>query len=62
MKPYVGPSFQHVDEIAWEDLARDGFGARTRPLLVKVRSAPGRRGNAGRSTTWPTCAAGMARK
>ncbi len=36
MQTYLGPSFQFVDEIAWEDLERSGgFGRRTRPLLVK---------------------------
>jgi lysine-specific demethylase 8 len=36
MISYRGPSFQLIDEIAWEDLVRDSrFGPRTRPLLVK---------------------------
>ncbi len=43
MTPIQGPSFQLVDEIAWEALIRNGgFGARTTPLLVKgaVRAWP----------------------
>jgi hypothetical protein len=43
MNPYTGPSFELVDEIAWEDLERDSrFGPRKRPLLVKgaVRAWP----------------------
>jgi lysine-specific demethylase 8 len=43
MTAYLGPSFQLVDEIAWEDLVRaGGFGPRTTPLLVKgaVRAWP----------------------
>lgn len=36
MQSYLGPSFQLIDEIAWEDLARDSrFGPRRTPLLVK---------------------------
>src|SRR5947208_320354 len=43
MTSLVGPSFQRIEEIAWEDLTRKGgFGPRTRPLLVKgaVRAWP----------------------
>lgn len=44
MKPYLGPTFQLIDEIAWTDLASNqrAFGPRTKPLLVKgaVRAWP----------------------
>jgi hypothetical protein len=43
MNAYLGPSFQLVDTIEWENLARDHrFGPRTQPLLVKgaVRAWP----------------------
>ena len=43
MKSILGPSFQLIDEIAWEDLARDrSIGPRSKPLLVKgaVRAWP----------------------
>ena len=39
----VGPQFEFVDEVAWDELAASGgFGRRTRPLLVKgaVRAWP----------------------
>ena len=36
MTALLGPTFEFVDEIAWEDLVRSGgFGARRTPLLVK---------------------------
>jgi hypothetical protein len=43
MTHYRGPSFEFVEEVAWDDLDRaGGFGARTTPLLVKgaVRAWP----------------------
>jgi lysine-specific demethylase 8 len=43
MKSYLGPSFQLVDTVAWEDLSRaGGFGPRSTPLLIKgaVRQWP----------------------
>jgi hypothetical protein len=43
MSAFIGPSFELVDEVAWEDLQRDSrFGPRKRPLLVKgaVRAWP----------------------
>jgi hypothetical protein len=36
MTPFVGPTFQFVDTVAWEDLVQaGGFGPRRTPLLVK---------------------------
>ena len=36
MASYIGPSFEFVDTIAWEDLQRQGgFGPRRTPLLIK---------------------------
>ena len=43
MTSILGPSFRLIDEVAWEDLARNGgFGSRRTPLLVKgaVRAWP----------------------
>src|SRR5438046_7010091 len=44
MTSFLGPTLERIDEIAWEELARDQrtFGPRTRPLLVKgaVRAWP----------------------
>jgi lysine-specific demethylase 8 len=44
MSSTLGPTFQLIDEVAWEDLARDRrrFGPRSTPLLVKgaVRAWP----------------------
>src|SRR5438034_4527157 len=43
MTSILGPSFQLIDEIAWEDLVRDRrLGPRAKPLLVKgaVRAWP----------------------
>ncbi len=43
MRPILGPSFQLIDEITWEDLERDRrIGPRAKPLLVKgaVRAWP----------------------
>jgi hypothetical protein len=41
--PAVGPEFEFVDEVRWDErTARDGFGRRARPVLVKgaVRAWP----------------------
>jgi len=43
MNSFLGPTFEFVDEITWDDLqAGGGFGARSTPLLVKgaVRAWP----------------------
>lgn len=41
MSKFLGPSFQLVDQVDWDDLSRTrSFGARSRPLLVKGAVRP----------------------